>query len=86
MSISNKEIIIKLSEYLMKQDQYTVCRTLANLMIDYNRLADPSIMDDDEAKRLEIRILLNAEQIRKFARGEGEGIPLTNINMEDMKF
>jgi len=86
MSISNKEIIVKLSEYLMKQDQYTVCRTLANLMIDYNRLDSPEQMDEDEAKRLALRISLNAEQIRKFARGEGEGIPFTNINMENMKF
>lgn len=85
MSISNKEVIVKLSDYFMKQDQYTVCRTLANLMIDYNRLANPDLMDEEEAKRLSIRIVLNSQQIQKFARGEGEGIPFTNINMENIK-
>ena len=68
MTISNKEIIEKLTSYLMKQDQKTVCRFLANCFIDYNRLANHYKLPEKEKKNLEFRISYNAQVLRNWVK------------------
>ncbi len=66
MEISNKEVIEKLTKYLLKQDFNIVCRLLAGCMIDYNRLYYFEDLPVDERERLMVRIKANSEQLNKF--------------------
>ena len=67
MTVTNKELMDKLSAYLETQDMKIVCRALANAFLDYHRIHNPDQMDADEAVRLFKRIKLNAEQLSDFA-------------------
>jgi len=66
MSISNKEVIQKLTQYFMNQDKSLVCRLLANAMIDYNRIYNSDILPDDELENLNFRIRQNSNELKKF--------------------
>ena len=71
MDISNKELIEKLTEYLLNDcDPKVVARCLAGVMIDYNRLAHLKSLSAEETDSLWRRVRSNSDQLRKFARGE----------------
>ena len=81
---SNKEIINELSAYFEKQDHKTICRTLANCMIDYNRIQHAMELPKDEYERLHFRIQKNSEMVHKFAKeGCSEDLKLINLEPKD---
>jgi hypothetical protein len=73
MTASNKEILDKLTDYLLTQDHKVVCRVLANHMLDQLRLHNLEILPADEADRLFKRIELNANSLRDFALNGPKG-------------
>lgn len=67
MEKTNKQIIQELIDYLMAQDKKVVCRVLANMMIDFNRIDTIDSLPDIEKSNLKIRIINNAQAVRDFA-------------------
>ena len=81
MDISNKEIIEKLIAYYKKQDVDIIYRVLANCMIDFNRLDTIDKLPIEEKTMLQLRIKLNAQELRKFVKEGDKGKPITLTNV-----
>lgn len=74
--MTNKEVIEKLTEYFLKQDHRTVCRTLANYWLDQHRMVNIERLPKDEAERLLIRMKANARTLNMFVERGGTEAPL----------
>lgn len=72
----NKEIIDSLVSYFIEQDKAILCRVLANMMIDINRIENIDQLPIDEKDRLLIRIRKNSQSLQKFIK-QGANGPLT---------
>jgi hypothetical protein len=66
--MKNKELIENLVAYLMEQDKATLCRALANDMLDFHRIQNLLQMEDGERLRLFQRIRHNSEELMRFAK------------------
>ena len=64
--MENKEIIDRLHQYFIGQDHSVVCRCLANMMIDLNRIYNFEHLDEEEASNLESRIEKNCLELMYF--------------------
>ncbi len=79
-SISNKEVIDRLIEYLLTQDPKIVARSLANAMIDFNRMYHLLDLPLNERNNLLNRIEKNSKEVRRFAEHGPDGdLKLHNI-------
>lgn len=67
---TNKEVIEEIVAHLMEHaDMKTVCRALANCMIDYHRLSRLEDLPQAEKDNLASRIKINTEELVNFANG-----------------
>lgn len=81
---TNKEVIDALQDYFLTQDPKTMCRTLAALMIDMNRMMRLDELGVDERNNLLARMILNQEQLYKFIKdGPSGNVKLHNIESKD---
>ena len=71
--MNNKDIIIRLIDYLLTQDPKIVARLLANAMLDYYRIAYPHLLTKEEHERLMLRIHYNAQSYADFAKNGAQG-------------
>ena len=88
MEISNKEVLEKLTAYLMQQDHESLATALAGCMIDYNRLYTFHLLERDEKCMLADRIQANAVMLGEFVE---KGFPMdepfkaVRINSEEIR-
>ena len=84
MTISNKELINRLTDYFMEQDKEAICRSLANAMIDLHRVANADSMGVKEAECLLYRLAHNSKQLMSFAKnGPSGSFSVRNIDSGD---
>lgn len=81
--MTNKELIDKLEAYFLNQEPATVCRVLANMMIDMNRMCNISKLPMHERLSLFERCKLNDQQLSQFATSEQYDKPLTMGMLND---
>lgn len=70
---TNKEVIDKLTEYFITQDKKTIARSLANMMIDLNRIFYLKTLPEDEKALLNARVIANVLSLRRFIENGPEG-------------
>lgn len=81
---TNKEVIDKLTEYFITQDKKTIARSLANMMIDFNRIFYLKSLPEDERVLLNARIIANMLALRKFIKDGPDGdLILYNMGGEE---
>lgn len=78
---TNKEVVEKLVEYFLTQDQASVCRILANLMIDMHRINNISKLEEKEKASLFFRMDKNSKSLLDFVKNGPQG-DLTVFNNE----
>jgi len=80
--MTNKKVIDMLVKYFLSQDPEKVATLLACCMIDLKRVNDIEELPDDERERLEVRLVLNAEQLIKFSKEkEHKELTLNFVNV-----
>jgi hypothetical protein len=82
---TNKEVIDKLTEYFLEQDPKIVARSLANMMIDLNRIRNFRELCPDDIYCLSDRINKNLDSLHRFIDNDGIATPmiLNEINQEE---
>lgn len=81
---TNKEIILALSEYFMKQPQEHTCKMLACMMIDLNRIVNYKQLEKDELDCLQWRVQWNIDQLNDFIKnGPNGNLKLETMNSND---
>lgn len=84
MKKKNIEIILKLTQYFMKQPQDQTSKMLACMMIDLNRIVNCKQLGKDELENLIWRIHWNIDQINYFIINEDAmDLKLESINSND---
>ena len=68
MGKSNKQVISELTEYFMTQDRKNVCKTLASMLIDLNRIVNFRDLPEKERVSLFERTDLNIKQLHEFIK------------------
>jgi hypothetical protein len=63
---SNKEVIDSLVEYFLTQDHKIICKALAGMIIDQNRIHHLEDLNAEDTDRLFERIKLNSERLERF--------------------
>ena len=71
--MSNKDLLDKLTEYLLTQDVKVICRALANAMLDQHRIHNLIRLDPGTKIHLFKRIKLNAESLDDFYKNGPKG-------------
>ncbi len=69
----NKEVILELTDYFMRQEKETICLALAGMMIEINRFYNFSTLDEEEREDLMRRTRCNLEELDKFVSGGVHG-------------
>jgi len=70
---TNKEIIDSLVEYFLTQEPRIVCRALANMLIDNNRIYNYNELPKEEADSLKTRMKKNLEKLHYFIENGPNG-------------
>jgi len=77
---TNKQVIDSLTEYFLTQDPRTVCRLLANHMIDAHRMFNFDNLPDPEKECFIFRMKKNEEYFQKYIESGSSGdIKLHNL-------
>jgi len=71
--MKNKELVDKLTKYFREQDQETICRLTANLMLDCHRFLTLDSLEEDEIRCLHERLLHNSKELITFAKNGPKG-------------
>lgn len=79
MEKSNKEIILKLTDNFMKQPQEQVCKMLACMLIDLNRIVNYKQLEKQELDNLQYRIGWNIKQLYEFVENGPNGHLILDI-------
>jgi hypothetical protein len=81
----NKELMDKLQDYFLTQDQKTVCRLAASLMIDLNRILYATALPAKELDCLVFRVRHMIEELRNFADHDcKDELFLFKLNSDDL--
>lgn len=80
--MKNKEVVAKLIEYYMNKDKKTICRVLANFMIDFNRIQNIDSLPIDEFIRLSNRLDKNYKSLHEWIKN---GFPDDELILEIFK-
>lgn len=79
-TISNKELIEKLTTYFLKQDPEVVCKLLAAAMIDMSRYRNFDKLGDEELRSLLYRTEHNFHELQDFVKEWPNNAPLRYEN------
>ncbi len=80
---TNKEVIDDLQAYFLKQDPKDIARTLAGLMIDFQRFVNYENLGKNEQECLLFRMQKNVEELQRFIReGPRDNDTFKYINLE----
>lgn len=81
---TNKEIILELTKYFMQQPQELICKMLACMMIDFNRMYNVRELSEKERENLMWRIEWNIDQLNKFIKDGPDGsLKMENADHEN---
>lgn len=81
---TNKHLIDELQKYFLTQDQKTICRTLAAIMVDLHRVNNFESLGLNERENLVIRMDFNSQALLKFAKYGPDGdFVCHNIESQD---
>jgi Tfp pilus assembly ATPase PilU len=65
-SITNKELIERLTKYFMEQEQIDIAYALASVTIDLHRILNQDELPESERRSLAIRMQLNEASLKDF--------------------
>ncbi len=81
---SNREVMLKLIEYFMQQPKEQICRLLASMMIDLNRVLHVDKLGKKERDNLMLRIQWNINELHKFIKDGPNGeLKMENMNSDE---
>lgn len=81
MTVSNKELIKRLSDYFVKCDPEVVAKTLAGAMVDFHRIRTVLDLPEEERECLFERLEHNDNELVKFAKnGPTSELKLSVLN------
>lgn len=82
--MKNKEVMDKVTSYLLTQDPAVVARTCAALMVDINRIDMIESLPADEVECLFKRIALNSIELREFIeKGATKDFKIVRMNSSE---